>query len=148
MNPKVVFYDVSPEAWDEEIFKLAAAAWSRGQARLLIVVDGPKRAEDLDAFLWTHREEVFLPHEIAADTGDLMDPSARVLISSSHGHRHGATLLLADRPVPLDFAADFEVVMDVVDHRSDEALEASRARFKAWRQRGVQPEHRRAKPSS
>ena len=142
MNPKVVFYDVDPEAWDAWLQKLASAAWDRSGARLMIRVDGPERAEELDALLWSFREESFLPHEVVREGSPLTDKDARVLISWSETNPHGANLLALDSPVELDFASTFEVVMDVVDRRSEERLAASRERFKAWRARGVSPEHR------
>ena len=142
MNPKVVFYDVAPDAWDAWLHKLASAAWDRTGARLLIMVDGPDRADALDAALWTFREESFLPHEVVRGDAPLTDPDARVLISWDESNPHGANLLALDSPVDLDFASSFEVVMDVVDRRSEERLVASRERFKAWRSRGVSPEHR------
>lgn len=144
MNPKVVFYDVEPDAWDAWLYKLASAAWERGNARLMILVDGPERAERLDGMLWSFREEAFVPHEVVRDGEPLADADARVLISWKATNPHGATLLALDSPADLDFAASFDVVMDVVDRRSEELLAASRERFKAWRDRGVPPEHRGA----
>ena len=61
MSPRVVFYDVQPDAWDAWLHKLAAAAWDRTGARLMILVDGPARAEALDTMLWSFRDESFLP---------------------------------------------------------------------------------------
>jgi DNA polymerase-3 subunit chi len=140
MNPKVVFYDVEPEAWDAQIHKLAAAAWDRG-SKMMILVDGPERAKAVDGFLWTLREEVFLPHEVVRPGQPLRDEEARVLISEDETHPQGATLLVQDHPSSMEFALRFEVVMDVVDRRSDERTAASRARYKAWRDRGITPEH-------
>ncbi len=144
MSPRVVFYDVEPDAWEGWIHKLAAAAWERSGARLMVLVDGPERAEVLDGMLWSFREESFLPHEVVREGEPLMDPDARVLISWSQTNPHQANLLALDAPVDLDFAATFEVVMDVVDRRSEERLAASRERFRAWRERGIKPEHRGA----
>ena len=144
MSPRVVFYDVQPDAWDAWLHKLAAAAWDRTGARLMILVDGPARAEALDTMLWSFRDESFLPHEVVREGQPLADPDARVLISDSPTNPHGANLLALDCPVDLEFAETFDVVMDVVDRRSQERLSASRERFKAWRKRGVSPEHRGA----
>ena len=141
MNPRVIFYDVAPDAWDARVFKLAAGAWERN-AKMLVVVEGDERAEALDGFLWTHREEVFLPHEWHRQGHELEDAEARILITTEEANPHGATLLVLDRPASLEFAMEFDVVMDVVDRRSDERLAASRERFKAWRDRGITPEHR------
>ncbi len=144
MNPRVVFYDVEPDAWDAWIVKLASAAWSRSGARLMIMVDGPERAAEVDRLLWSFTEESFLPHEIVEEENPLSDPDARVLISWSATNPHKANLLALDSPADLDFAATFEVVMDVVDRRSEKRLVSSRERFKAWRERGVTPEHKGA----
>ncbi|MBD90781.1 MAG: DNA polymerase III subunit chi [Deltaproteobacteria bacterium] len=144
MSPRVVFYDVDPDAWEGWIHKLAAAAWERNGARLMILVGDPERAEEVDQLLWSFREESFLPHEVVHDGQPLTDPEARVLISWNPTNPHQANLLALDAPAELDFASGFEVVMDVVDRRSDERLVASRERFKAWRARGVSPEHRGA----
>ena len=144
MNPDVIFYDVDPQGWDARVFKLAAAAWERNSTKLLILVEGDERAEALDTFLWTHREEVFLPHEWVRPGQELQDAEARVLITTEEANPHGARLLVLDRPASLEFAATFDVVMDVVDRRSEERLSASRERFKAWRDRGVTPAHKKA----
>ena len=141
MSPKVVFYDVDPEAWEARIYKLAAAAWERGQ-RMLILVDGPDRAKALDTFLWTHREDVFIPHEITKTGQPLQDEEARILISDEEAIPEGATLLVQDHPASIRFAMEFEVVMDVVDRRSEERTAASRERYRSWRENGIKPDHR------
>ena len=143
MNPSVVFYDVPAEAWAAQIFKLAAAAHDRGRVKLLIVVADQERAAQLDDALWTHRQEAFLPHEALVAGQELRDPDTRILIVVEETNPIGATLLIADRPVDLDFAARFHVVMDCVDRRSSELTTASRERFRQWKARGVTPDHRK-----
>ena len=141
MSTRVVFYDDPETTRGERIGGLVAAAWDRGK-KLLIHCPDQRSAEALDAWLWTWREDAFLPHEVVLAGAKPTDSDARIVITVGEQDPIGADLLLQDGPTSLDFASGFPVVMDFVDHRSEEALQASRTRFKAWRSRGIEPEHK------
>ena len=142
MTTRVVFYDVATAARAPRIHRLVEAAWER-RKRLLIHCADATAARALDEGLWCHDDTSFLPHEVVAPGGRPRDADARVVIVYAEEDPISAELLLQVDPVSLDFAASFDVVIDWVDHRSPPQLEESRARFRAWRDKGLVPEHRR-----
>lgn len=140
MTDRVVFYDVSPEARSGQVVRLAEAAWQREKKLLIFCGDGGG-AQAVDEHLWTASDSSFLPHEVVAPGEKPRDQKARIVIVTAEEDPIGADLLLQLEPASMEFAARFSVVMDWVDHRSPDLLARSRERFKAWRDKGVVPEH-------
>ncbi len=136
--PHVTFYDTPPDRRWPLVARLAEAAL-RKRRRMLILCADPGRAAALDRFLWTFREDSFLAHEIATPGRPLRDEDAALVIATTAFAPGPREVLLQDTPADLAFAATFPYVIDVVDHTSPEALAASRARFRAWRDRAVEP---------
>jgi DNA polymerase IIIc chi subunit len=134
----VTFYDVGPGGRHARITRLVDAAWQRGK-RLVITCGTGGEAAELDELLWTFEQGSFIPHEIVAAGQAPADPDARVVIVVGESDPIGADVLLQAAPVTPGFARGFAVVIDLVDHRSEEALAASRARYKAWVSAGVKP---------
>ncbi|MGM0577351.1 MAG: DNA polymerase III subunit chi [Myxococcota bacterium] len=142
MTPRVTFYDTAPDARFPRIARLVDAAWQRGRSLLIHCAD-PRTAADLDTFLWTFEEASFVPHEIVAPGGTPKDPDGRIVLVTAEENPVGAEVLVQEAPTSLDFAAGFPFVIDLVDHRTPEALASSRARFKSWRERGLKPAFKR-----
>lgn len=138
MTTRVTFYDIAPEARYQLAAKLAAAAWEKGK-RLLIRCE-PRDAAGLDQHLWVFREESFVPHEVCDDPERLLDPEARIVIVTRDARTIPADILVQLAPSELDFARDFDAVIDLVDHTEPTRLDASRARYKAWAESGLKPD--------
>lgn len=132
MPLRVTFYDVPAEERWPTIFGLAEASLRKGM-RMVIHCATDAAAEELDEWLWTFRDDAFLPHERAVGSKPLKDDQAKVVLVSHPMNPHAATILVQDAPVPTEFAQTFETVIDLVDQRSDAALAASRQRYKDWR---------------
>lgn len=141
-DPKVVFYDVAPDGRAAIIAGLAEAAWRKAR-KMLILTPDPQAARALDEALWTYRDDAFLPHEVVAPGDALVDEQARVVITFGEADPLGADILVQLSPASLDFAATYRTVIDIVDHSSEERLKASRARYAAWRARGLEVEMQR-----
>jgi DNA polymerase-3 subunit chi len=135
---RVTFYDIAPEGRFQLAAKLALAAWDKGKRLLLRCA--PEDAVALDQHLWVFREESFLPHEVCDDPERLADPEARVVIVTRDVRPIEADILLQLAPTELAFAEGFDAVIDLVDHRDSQRLDQSRARYKAWVDRGLRPE--------
>ena len=143
MKPQVTFYDVHAQGRWPLIARLVEAAWAK-RRRMLVHCDHPTVARELDNYLWVFRDDAFVPHEVLKSDGSpLVDPECRILISVGERPDIEASILVQEMPATLDFAMSFQHVIDIVDHRSDELLNASRARFKAWREREIAPQFRR-----
>ncbi len=134
----VTFYDVPPEGRFPRIVKLVSAAWERGK-RLLVICGDAAEAAELDQLLWTYDEAAFIPHEVVANGQAPKDPDARIVLMTEERDPIGAEILLQASPASRGFAQRYPFVIDLVDHRSQEALDASRARYKAWAADGFRP---------
>ena len=141
-NHNVTFYDVPGDARLSRIARLVAAAWERGK-RLLIYCTDEAEAAQLDEWLWSYQEEAFIPHErVAASDKPLADNASIVLVWGEYDPI-GADILLQAAPASVEFAKRYGVIIDLVDHRTPETLQASRSRYKAWCDSGVRPVHRK-----
>jgi DNA polymerase-3 subunit chi len=134
----VTFYDVAADAQTPLIAGLAEAGWRKGRKVLILAAD-EAAGRALDEALWTWRDETFLPHELVLPGRTPVDEQARVVIVTAEEDPIGADVLLQAAPAATGFAARFAAVVDIIDRRSEAALEASRARFKVWRDLGLKP---------
>jgi DNA polymerase III subunit chi len=141
--PRVDFYIIEDASGNGRLnlaCKLAEKAYLAEQ-RVLIWHTDPAELKALDELLWTFRDGSFIPHEILGqnDGGDRHGArEAPVLLSSAAVPGAGLEVVInlaADVP---DFVAQSKRVVEIVD--ADTARRAAgRARFKAYRERGVQP---------
>ena len=143
MTDRVVFYNVPPEARNAHVVRLAETAFER-EKKLLIYCGDEGSAQAVDEHLWTASDTSFLPHERVHPGQPPKDGHARIVIVTAEEDPIGADLLLQLDPASMTFATGFGVVMDWVDHRSAEQLSASRSRFSAWREQGLEPEHHKS----
>jgi DNA polymerase-3 subunit chi len=135
---RVVFYDIAPTDRFAFAAKMAAAAWDK--KKKLVLRCHPDEVERLDTFLWTFKEESFLPHEVWRSGTPPKDAEAKILLVTSDECPQPADILLQLAPMSLEVARTFETVIDVVDHQDEGRLAASRARYKAWVDMGKKPE--------
>ena len=93
-------------------------------------------AEQLDDLLWTFRQGSFIPHARVGNAA--ADGSAPVRIGTpSDSEREGDLLINLAHEVP-EFAAGFARVAEIVGG-DDASVQAGRARFKQYRDQGVEP---------
>ena len=143
MTDRVVFYNVPPEARSAHVVRLAEAALER-EKKLVIYCGDERSAQAVDEHLWTASDTSFLPHERVRPGQRPKDSHARIVIVTAEEDPIAGDILLQLDPASMTFCSGFGVVMDWVDHRSAELLSASRARFSAWREQGLVPEHRKS----
>ena len=143
MKRRVTFYDIPPQQRWTKIHGFVEAALRRKKPLLIHCAD-PATARELDEWLWTSRDDSFLPHEFVAPGKALSDEEATVVIVAAEMNPHQASVLVQEGPVRPEFAHTFEAVIDFVDHRSAEALQASRQRYKTWRnEEGIALDYRK-----
>ena len=144
MTVRVTFYDVPDEARFPLATKLAQAAWDKGKRLVIRCSDGTE-ARALDEHLWVFREDGFVPHEVSDGQRELQDPEARVVLVAADVWPPGLVIgegdiLVQLAPADAAYAGAFGIVIDWVDHSDEVRLAASRARYKAWVDRGLKPE--------
>lgn len=129
----VDFYILSAQHPEERMSfacRLAEKAY-RSQCNVCIHVDSPSAAETLDEYLWSYREESFLPHA-QVDKGDEETP---VLISygSQEPPCYDVLINLADE-IPSGFTR-YKRVLEVVIQQ-DDVLASTRKHYRYYKDRG------------
>lgn len=99
--------------------------------KLVIQTPSENVSNELDALLWQHKPESFIPHEVLRDSTQ----TAPVLISHTTAdvHHHDALINLTSKP-PVNFS-QFERLIEVVT-QNPESLKASRKNFTFYKSRG------------
>ncbi|MGH8286921.1 MAG: DNA polymerase III subunit chi [Steroidobacteraceae bacterium] len=116
--------------------RLAEKAYLAGQAVLIWDTDSSELSE-LDELLWTFADRSFVPHETLLSVA--VAPESPVLLSAGVvAERPLDVLINLAAEVPACFA-QVERVADIIDG-DDARRRAGRARFRAYRDLGLQPE--------
>ncbi len=158
MIPQVSFYilaDESTLARSTFACRLAEKAW-RHSVRTHIHLASEDDAKNMDALLWSFREDSFLPHSTAQkentqkentqteNTGQTEDNR---LIPVTIGWReeqfeeHQGLLINLSESIP-ENTGQFSRVAEVVI-QTDEVLQQARIRFKQYREKGMAPQHQK-----
>lgn len=124
------FMDIRTSSREKKIFEIIERLYNDGSTALLFT-SSEERANELDSFLWTFRQESFIPHRIFLY--DEENPLEKVAIVFREFNPLETKNLIADAPCSLKFALKFDQVYDFVDHSTKEKLEASRERYKIYK---------------
>ncbi len=117
--------------------KLAEKAYLASQS-VLIWHTEPDELKALDDLLWTFRDGSFVPHEmITAVTGDGTAP-APILLTAGIAPAVDVDVLINLAPDVPECVAQSKRVIEIIDG-DDNRRRAGRARFKAYRDRGLTP---------
>lgn len=125
----------SPEK-ARQLCELAEEFHLHGQ-RVLVTVQDDNQAVTLDQFMWTWKKGSFVPH--VYDNGAVECLDEPVVITLREENANGAQVLIAGRPCTIDFARQFQVVLDFAEVYDENLREASRDRFRAFREAGFAP---------
>jgi DNA polymerase III subunit chi len=136
---RVDFY-VLPEASEEGPLLTACRLCEKAVvAGKRVHVHAPDRtlADDFDRLLWTYKQGGFIGHQRADDPADAELASVLIGAGEPRPSHRDVLINLADE-VP-GFYDRFERVLEIV-HGDKAARGSSRARFKAYRDKGLSPE--------
>lgn len=123
---EVLFYHLEQRPLEAVIPQLLEKTVERGW-RAVIEVGSTERAEALDAHLWTYRDDSFLPHGLA---GEETDPLQPILITTANDNPNGAAVrFFIDRAVPQTADGYQRIVYLFSGHDPDAVTEAR----VAWR---------------
>jgi len=116
--------------------ELAEEFLEQGQ-RILLIVQDENQGVTLDRFMWSWQKGSFIPH--ALDNGAVECIDEPVIIATVEENSNGASVLIMGRPCRLDFMRQFKTVLDFAEVYDDQLAEASRERFAAYRDAGLEP---------
>lgn len=115
--------------------RLAEKAYLAAQVALVWHTD-PRELKELDELLWTFMDGSFVPHEIVAPGGSIED--APVLLSSGAPPPRTVDIIINLAPELPACLGQTRRVAEIIDG-DDTRRRAGRARFKAYRDLGIQP---------
>lgn len=126
------FYHLERSALDQVLPELLEKTLARGW-RALVRSAVPERLEHLDGWLWSWRDDAFLPHGLAEEPQAARQP---VLLTTGEGNDNGAqALFLIDGAAPpaLD---GYERCLILFDGRDEDAVKGARERWKTLKAKG------------
>lgn len=133
---RVEFIKLASPEKARHLCELAEEFHLQGQ-RVLLMVQDDNQAVTLDQFMWTWKKGSFVPH--VYDNGAVECLDEPVVITLREENANGAQVLIAGRPCSLEFARQFQVVLDFAEVYDETLREASRCRFRAFREAGFAP---------
>ncbi len=136
---RVDFYvldESSPSARLKLACRLAEKAYLAAQTALLWHTDADELKE-LDELLWTFMDGSFVPHELLG-TGGAAGSEAPVLLSAGTPPPANVDIIINLAPDVPGCLAQTRRVAEIIDG-DDARRRAGRARFKAYRDLGIQP---------
>ena len=98
-----------------------------------MLAGSPERVEALNAQLWTYDPGSFLPHGAARDGNAARQP---VWLTDQDENPNEASMLFLTDGATSDRIAEYARCFELFDGRDDTAVEAARARWKAYRESG------------
>ena len=129
---EVWFYHLERSGLDQVLPELLEKTLARGW-RALVRSSDRDRVEHLDGWLWSYRDDSFLPH--GAD-GEPMAERQPVLIATAAGNPNAADVLfLIDGAEAGDITPYTRCIL-LFDGRDEEALRLARGRWKAFKSAG------------
>jgi DNA polymerase III subunit chi len=130
---EVWFYHLERSGLDQVLPDLLEKTLARGWRALVRTAD-PLRIEHLDGWLWSFRDESFLPHGVAGEGHDAEQP---VLITTAEANPNGANVLfLVDGAAPGELQGFARCVV-LFDGRDEAALQAARTRWREIKAAGL-----------
>jgi DNA polymerase-3 subunit chi len=129
---EVFFYHLERHSLERVLPSLLERTLERGW-KAIVQVGSAERLGALDTYLWTYREDSFLPHGTVRDgPPDLQ----RVLLTTAEDNPSGAAIrFLVDGAMIGHFGGYLRVVV-IFDGADRSAVEAARAQWKAARDEG------------
>jgi DNA polymerase-3 subunit chi len=141
---EVWFYHLERTSLDQALPELLEKTLARNW-RALVRSTAAERIEHLDGWLWTYRDDAFLPHGV---DGEPMADRQPVLITTRMDNPNQArALFLIDGAEPGDLS-DYARCVLLFDGRDEAAVAAARGRWRAFKDAGCEISYWRQGESS
>ena len=129
---EVWFYHLERTALDQALPELLEKTLARGW-KALVRATSADRVEHLDGWLWSYRDDSFLPHGVE---GEPLAERQPILITTGMDNANAANaLFLVDDAEPGE-TAPFERCVLLFDGRDEAAVRAARGRWPAFKAAG------------
>lgn len=126
------FYHLTRKTLEQALPELLEKTLGRGM-RAVVMTGSPERAESLCQHLWTFRPDSFLPHGSAKDGHAADQP---VWITPLDERPNEAEVLFLTDGAASENVAAFSIVCAVFDGNDEQTVEASRQKWKAYKDAG------------
>jgi len=128
---EVWFYHLERSSLEQVLPELLERTLSRGW-RARVRASEPARIEALDSWLWTWRDDSFLPHGMAGEPFAERQP---ILLGDAPGNPNGAQALFVAGGDPGDLGG-YERCVVIFDGRAEPALQEARDLWARYRKAG------------
>ena len=130
---EVWFYHLERTGLDQALPELLEKTLQRGW-KAVVRAREPGRVEHLDGWLWTYREDSFLPHAPADEPGAARQP---ILLTTGFDNPNAAdALFLVDGADPGE-VADYARCVVLFDGGDEAQLAVARAQWSAFKAKGL-----------
>ena len=126
MTCEVWFYHLERSGLDQVLPELLEKTLQRGW-RALVRSPEPERIDHLDGWLWTYRDDSFLPHALADEPEAERQP---ILLTTAWDNSNRADVLFLIDGAEAGSLDGFERCILLFDGRDEAALAAARGRWK------------------
>lgn len=126
------FYHLTRTPLANALPKLLERVLAAGK-RALVRAGSTERVEFLNGALWTYDPASFLPHGTVRE-GDA--PDQPIWLSAGEGNPNGAQVLILTDGVEAGDLSGWERCLEMFDGNDAAAVEAARARWKAYKEAG------------
>lgn len=130
---EVWFYHLERTGLDQALPELLEKTLARGW-RALVRTGAPERIEHLDGWLWTYRDDSFLPHGLAHEPLAARQP---VLIATELENANAAQALFLVDGAELGDLAGYERCAVLFDGTDEGALGSARLQWRDVKARGL-----------
>ncbi|WP_186389289.1 MULTISPECIES: DNA polymerase III subunit chi [unclassified Stappia] len=129
---EVLFYHLTRRPLEEVLPGLLETCLTRGW-RCVVQTGSRERCEALDSWLWTYRDDAFLPHGTSADGHAAAQP---IYLTDGEENPNGAVVrFLVDRASPPDLTP-YQRGVFLFDGQDPEAVADARRHWKAMKDAG------------
>ncbi len=129
---EISFYHLQRQGLEIALSKLLERVLAADK-RAVVLAGSKERVEALNAALWTHDANSFLPHGAAADGSREEQP---VYLTFEEENPAGAGVLVVVDGVMPTYVGGFERCLDLFDGNDTQAVEAARGRWRAYKDDG------------
>jgi DNA polymerase-3 subunit chi len=129
---EVWFYHLERSGLDSVLPELLDKTLARGW-RAVVRTPAPERVEHLDGFLWSYRDDSFLPHGVADEPN--ADRQPVLLTTGVDNPNHAQALFLIDG-AEVGSLDGYERCILLFDGRDAPATEVARERWRAFKAEG------------
>lgn len=134
MPEKVNFIVLNSAIKSRIVCDLAEKCYIDGH-RLVIYFDKDETCKTVEAMLWTWKQQSFIPHKCV----DVLNKTQAepVILTNSIETAADYDILLLHDPAPLEIIEKFSRIIDFAEKYDTAALDASRQRFKIYRDQKI-----------